>query len=186
MARTVVDDALNGRAEAARGAGPEEPAVAPAPATPAASDPVPSVATEPPAVSAPPPAAAAVAPSKPATPVAAAPERFEFASPVVSVSESRASVAVEIRRRGGDLGDSSAVWWTSDGSASAPEDYVGFGATIEKFAAGETVRTIHIPIVGDSKPERRENFFVNLRGRERPVGGLEPAQRVEIVILDDD
>ena len=115
-----------------------------------------------------------------------APETFEFASPVVSVEESRGVVAVEIRRRGGDLGASSAVWWTSDGSATAPGDYTSFGATIQKFAPGETTRTIRIPIVRDSKREGRESFFVNLRGRELPVGRHEPPQRVEIVITDDD
>ncbi len=115
-----------------------------------------------------------------------APESFEFASPAASVAESRGFALVEIRRHGGSLGPSSAVWWTSDGTATAPADYVGFGATIQKFAAGETTRTIRIPIVRDSKREGRKSFFVNLRGRELPVGRHEPPQRVEIVISDDD
>ncbi len=114
-----------------------------------------------------------------------APESFEFASQVVSVSEGQASAAVQILRRGGDLGPSSVVWWTSDGSASADHDYVGFGATIERFAAGQEARTIHIPIVGDSIAEGREDFYVNLRGRERPGGHLEPVRRIRIVITDD-
>ena len=58
------------------------------------------------------------------------------------------------------------------------------GAKIERFAAGEQTRTIHIPIVHDSKREGRENFYVNLRPGQS--GKNEPPQRVEVVIEDDD
>ena len=210
MGRTVAENALSRDAGDIVRLGPESVVAPPIAGTP--PDPRSDVANEPPAVAgeetsaspaaaqpssesgSPPrteehadaarrqaPAAVAVEPIEPVEP-----ESFEFASRAVSVSEGEARAAVQIVRRGGDLGRSSVVWWTSDGSARAGDDYVGFGATIEKFAAGETVRTIHIPIVGDSKREGRESFYVNLRGRERPVGHRESAQRLEIVIVDND
>ncbi len=64
----------------------------------------------------------------------AAPETFAFATSVETVSEARAAASVRIRRRGGTLGESSIVWWTSDGSAFASDDYADLGTIIEKFA----------------------------------------------------
>jgi hypothetical protein len=113
------------------------------------------------------------------------PETFEPESPVVMVSEHAASVAITVRRRGGDQGSSSLVWWTSDGTAVANDDYVDLGARIEKFAPGEQTRTIYIPLIHDSKAEGRESFYVNLRAGQDGKR-LEPAQRVEVVIEDDD
>ena len=195
MARTFAENALSRGAGDTVRVGPET-VVAP-PVGGAPSDPRSDVAHEPPAAerssendSQPRGEEHADAARKEAPATVAVepvePESFEFASRVVSVSEGQASATVQIVRRGGELGRSSVVWWTSDGSARAGNDYVGFGATIEKFAAGETVRTIHIPIVGDSRREGRESFYVNLRGRERPVGHRESAQRLEIVIIDGD
>ncbi len=115
----------------------------------------------------------------------AAAEIFEPEKLVVVVSEAAPSAAVTIRRRGSLDASSSFVWWTSDGTAVADQDYINLGARIEKLAAGEQTRTIYIPIVHDSKHEDRESFYVNIRPGQ---GGkrLDPAERVEVVIEDDD
>jgi len=116
-------------------------------------------------------------------PVAA--EIFEPEKPVVVVSEAAPSAAITIRRRGSLDGSTSFVWWTTDGTAIADEDYINLGARIEKLAAGEQTRTIYVPLVHDSKPEPRESFYVNVRpgqGSKRQ----DPAERVEVVIEDDD
>jgi hypothetical protein len=128
--------------------------------------------------------AAETVPSPPAAP--AAPETFELAARTISVSEGAPGAAVNLRRRGGDLGESSVAWWTSDGTALAGDDYADLGTIIEKFGAGESMRTIHIPIIGDSAAESVESFYVNLGEREQPDGRVEPAQQIEIVIQDDD
>jgi serine/threonine protein kinase len=113
-----------------------------------------------------------------------APETFEPEKPVVVVSEAAPSAAITIRRHGGTGASTTFVWWTSDGTALADEDYINFGARIEKLAAGEETRTIHIPIVHDSKREGRESFYVNVRSGQ---GKREdPAQRIEVIIEDDD
>jgi hypothetical protein len=108
------------------------------------------------------------------------PETFEPEQPVVVVPDAAASAAITIRRRGGLDAGTSVVWWTSDGTAISDRDYVNFGARIERFAAGEQVRTIHVPIVHDPKRKGRESFYVNLR----PGNGKreDPAQRVEVIL----
>jgi serine/threonine protein kinase len=112
------------------------------------------------------------------------PETFDPEKPVVVVSEAAPSAAITIHRHGGSGASTTFIWWTSDGTAIADEDYINFGARIEKLAAGEETRTIHIPIVHDSKREGRESFYVNVR----PGQGKreDPAQRVEVIIEDDD
>jgi hypothetical protein len=131
---------------------------------------------------APAPAPAAVAEQRTAAPPA--PERFGFAVPKVTVSESDASATVLIVRDGGSRGVSTVTWWTSDGTAKAGSDYVDLGRVVVKFAAGEQNRAIHIPIVGDQTAEDTESFYVNLAAGDDP--SAEPQDRVEVVIEDDD
>ena len=50
---------------------------------------------------------------------------------------------------------------TSNGTATAGSDYLAVSGQIS-FAAGDTVRTISVPIVGDTVPEGNETFTVNL------------------------
>jgi serine/threonine protein kinase len=108
------------------------------------------------------------------------PETFEPEQAVVVVPGAAPSAAITIRRRGGLDASTSVVWWTSDGTAVSDKDYVNFGARIEKFAAGEQVRTVHIPIVHDPKRKGRESFYVNMRAGN---GKREdPAQRVEVIL----
>jgi hypothetical protein len=159
----------------------------PAPlATEAAPGPEPAgeVPTQPPAAAVPDSAVAAAAVVAPAAPPL--PETFEFVAQVVTVSERQAGAAAVVRRSGGNLGPSSVVWRTSDGSATAGGDYANLGAIVERFAAGEKSRTIHVPIVGDSTAEGSESFFVTLGEGDGAGEGVEPAQRLEIVIEDDD
>ena len=128
-------------------------------------------------------AGAAEATSPPVPPPA--PETLEPESRVVVVSKGAPSAVIAVRRHGGALASSSVIWWTSDGTAVANEDYVDLGARIAKFAAGQEVQTIYIPIIHDSKAEGRETFYVNLRAGQNE-NSREPIQRVEVIIDDDD
>ncbi len=63
---------------------------------------------------------------------------------------------------------------TANGTATAGSDYVAGTGTVT-FAAGETSKTIHVDIVGDTVVEANETFTVNLSGASgatiaRPVG----------------
>jgi chitinase len=50
---------------------------------------------------------------------------------------------------------------TANGTASAGADYLGTGGTVV-IAAGETTQTIAIPVLGDSRNEVDEVFYLNL------------------------
>ncbi|MCC6174614.1 MAG: right-handed parallel beta-helix repeat-containing protein [Chloroflexi bacterium] len=67
---------------------------------------------------------------------------------------------------------------TVDGTARAPEDYVGQSGTIT-FAAGETSRAVSVLIIGDTLPEPDETFTLQLSnpaglalGRDRATGTI--------------
>ena len=143
---------------------PEE--VAPRPEA-AAPTPVPAIA---------PPVAAAPAPV--ATP---GPTRFEFVQPALTVREGDVAARVTIRRSG-DLSKAADVsWWTEGGTAVADADYADLGARVERFAPGEAMRTIYVPLTNDSTREPAKSFSV-LLGR----GSGEIVARTQVNIADDD
>jgi hypothetical protein len=155
--------------------------VVPEPAT-AAGTPEPKSlpATTPPKASASPePPLAAAAPEPPP-----GPEQFSFGLAKIEVSEAAASADILILR-GGDMRRASSVtWWTTDGTATAGQDYANLGRVVVKFAAHEQNRGIHIPIIGDRIVEGPENFYVNLAPGDGAAG--EPTERLQVVINDDD
>jgi hypothetical protein len=150
-----------------------EPTSPPAEAQP--TQPAPSAVAE--ASPAPPPAPPP--PPEPELPVT--PETFHFGLTTVSVSEADASAAVLVLREGGRRGVSSFVWWTTDGTATAGSDYASLGEIEVRFATGEQNRAIHVPIIGDRSAEGPETFFVHVAKARG-----EPAERLEVVINDDD
>jgi hypothetical protein len=178
-------------------------AIGGAPPTPEAAATDAPLAATPPAAAPPADDEAAAAPAEPPVPsesVAAAepivppepaaepepppgPETFELASGVVNVSEAAASAAVLVLRNGDRSRVSTVVWSTRDGTATAGSDYIDRGAVVERFAAGEQNRTIHVPIVGDRNAEGPEDFYVVLAADGAPVGDV---REVRVVIDDDD
>src|SRR5262249_18964751 len=50
---------------------------------------------------------------------------------------------------------------TQDGTATAPSDYTAASGTLT-FAPGETSKTVHVQVRGDTVVESDETFFVNL------------------------
>jgi hypothetical protein len=147
-------------------------------------------------VSAAPAAAPAATPSEPRPTVEAppaparapdpppGPERFSFGLDKIEVSEANASADLLILRSGDMRRASMVTWWTTDGTATAGQDYANLGRVTVKFAPNEQNRGIHIPIIGDRTVEGPENFYVNLAPGDGTSG--EPAERVEVVIEDDD
>ncbi len=55
----------------------------------------------------------------------------------------------------------SVAYTTVDGDALAGQDYVASAGTVS-FAAGETTKTISVPIIGDTQFENDEQFFLQL------------------------
>ena len=72
---------------------------------------------------------------------------------------------------------------TSDGSATLIEnDYVSTSGNLT-FAVGETTKTVLVPIVGDTKPERDETFSLVLVSAEGVLLERTPARAT---VIDDD
>lgn len=131
------------------------------------------------------PAPVHAAPQEPAVTAAAvvaARPRFVLAERALTVNEWEGSARVLIRRTGSLDEEASVVWWTTDGTAVADEDYAVLGARVARFAAGEDTQVVHVPLIADSLPESRESFVVNVR-TERAGGA---AMQLEVVVLDDD
>jgi hypothetical protein len=71
---------------------------------------------------------------------------------------------------------------TSDGTANAPGDYTASSGTLT-FAAGDTSKTIPVPVVGDTVPEPDETFGVDLSA---PSGATISDGHGIGTIVDDD
>ncbi len=72
---------------------------------------------------------------------------------------------------------------SANGTATAGSDYTG-GSTTLSFAAGQTSRTVSLPVRGDTTAEPDETFFVNL---SNATGGATIADSQGIgTILNDD
>ncbi len=103
---------------------------------------------------------------------------------LVSVYERDGAARITYRQ---PVGATAALfWWTGDDTATADSDYIALEAPVLAFAAGEEAETVHIPLVNDSLPEPREDFFVFLGQRSAVSGRLEPIAQIRVAINDDD
>lgn len=107
-----------------------------------------------------------------------------FADQLVSARESQGVVSVEIVRKGGD-GPVQVVWWTTEGTAHAREDFASFGRRVETLDTHDARRTLYIPLVSDSIAEATEYFEVHLAPLKNGarVGAV---GTVQIAVRDDD
>jgi hypothetical protein len=108
--------------------------------------------------------------------VATGPARFAFERESLAVREGDVAARIVIRRSGDSSGSAEVSWSTTDGTAVADRDYADLGARIERFAPGESSRTIYVPLTNDSVTEPARSFRVLLEG------GAE----IRVDILDDD
>ncbi len=101
---------------------------------------------------------------------------------VVEGGAGTTSVASFAINRVGDLsGNVTVNWATSNGTATAPSDFVAASGQVV-FLAGESLKTVDITVNGDSTPELNENF--NLVLTTTALGYVTtPGQAT---ILDDD
>jgi hypothetical protein len=134
-----------------------------------------------------PTAPAAIPEPASATPEAPAsgPSRFAFSLPVLTVSESDVAARIVIRRSGNTAERASIAWWTADGSALADQDFADLGRRAERFAPGETMRAVFVPLTNDTVAEPVKSFNVYL-GRADGRGTAEPLSGMRVDIIDDD
>jgi hypothetical protein len=125
-----------------------------------------------------PKAAAAEAP-------AAGPARFAFSQPVLTVSEGQVAARIVIRRSGNTAESASIAWWADNGSAIADQDFADLGRRVERFAPGETMRAVFVPLTNDAVEEPVKSFNVYL-GRADGRSRAEPLSGMRVDIIDDD
>jgi hypothetical protein len=70
---------------------------------------------------------------------------------------------------------------TSDGSATAPDDYAAAAGTLT-FAPGQIVQTVQVPVAGDDAVEGNESFALNLSNADEATIGHQAA----VTIQDND
>jgi hypothetical protein len=110
---------------------------------------------------------------------------FRFAQSVVTIGEGQTAAAVTIERSGANV-PATIVWWTSGDTALADEDFADLGQRTERFATGESSRTIYVPLVADSLPERTETLFVYVGRFEAGRTNIQQLANVRVNIRDDD
>ena len=113
------------------------------------------------------------------------PGRFEFSANSYAVTEGTASVTIQVRRVGGNLGAVGVSYFTRNGSAVSGSDYKGRSASLS-WASGDSASKIFgLSIANDSLVEALESFGIGLRS---PSGGalLGNIPAANVAITDND
>jgi Ca2+-binding RTX toxin-like protein len=108
---------------------------------------------------------------------------INLAEVAYTVSESAGAFTITLTRTG-DLADAAAVRYaTAPGTATAPADYPATAGTVI-FNAGESSKTITIPVVNDAAEEADESFTVTLSSPQEALLGTNVT--ATLTIIDDD
>ena len=84
--------------------------------------------------------------------------------------EASGPFALTVRRSGDATAASTVAYATSDGTATAGQDYTASSGTLT-FAAGELVKTIQVPVTNDTTPEADETLQIALSSAVRRHAG---------------
>src|SRR5262249_38381845 len=111
------------------------------------------------------------------------PGALQFSSPTYSVNENGGTATITVTRTGGCDGSVSVNYATSNGSPPAGSDYTATAGTLT-FAAGETTKTVAIPITNDTLVEGDETVNLTLSS---PTGGATlGGQAAALLTIHDD
>jgi Calx-beta domain/Carboxypeptidase regulatory-like domain/Beta-propeller repeat len=86
---------------------------------------------------------------------------LQFSISSIAVIEDVGTLPVTVLRTGGAAGSLTVDYTTANGTAIAGKDYTASSGTLT-FAAGETSKTIQIPILDDATTEGDETFTISL------------------------
>lgn len=107
---------------------------------------------------------------------------IQFAAATLSVPETAGQVQVVIHQNGAHTSPLSIYVSTSNGTATAGQDYTPNGGTIN--FNGAAAITVTIPLNNDTLPEGHETFFVTLAN---PFNGtIVGSNPLQVIILDDE
>ncbi|MBE9010436.1 DUF4347 domain-containing protein [Pseudanabaenaceae cyanobacterium LEGE 13415] len=115
--------------------------------------------------------------------VVANPGTIVMGTNAVTVNEDSGTATVRIDRINGSDGVATVRYTTADGNALAGTDYTTTAGLLT-FAAGETTKTITIPIINDTIAEGTEEFGFGLGETTGAALGINRTAR--ITIIDDD
>ncbi|MDQ3712621.1 MAG: FG-GAP-like repeat-containing protein [Acidobacteriota bacterium] len=115
---------------------------------------------------------------------AAIPTGVQFNATAYSGSESSSNVTATVTRTGDLSVESTINYATSDGTAVAGSDYTATSGTLS-FAAGESSKTITVPIINDNVFEGSETFNLTLGNPTANTSLLYPNTTV-LTIVDND
>jgi hypothetical protein len=109
---------------------------------------------------------------------------FAFSSATYSAGEASGHATVTINRTGSTSSSDSVHFATANGTATAGSDYTAVGQTVT-FAAGETSKTVSIPITNDTLVESSETVLLSLSS---PSSGatLGSPSSATLTIVDND
>jgi uncharacterized repeat protein (TIGR01451 family) len=97
-------------------------------------------------------------------------------APVATVTDAAAAegapVTFEVTLSGPSASTVTVQFTTSDGTATAPDDYEAVSTTVT-FDPGETVQTVEVPTVDDALDEPSEAFTVTLEGGDTATGTID-------------
>lgn len=115
---------------------------------------------------------------------AGSPNQIQFSASTYTVDEEAGLAVVVVTRAGDTTVEATVDYETSDGTASAPSDYISTFGTLT-FAPTETMAVIIVPIVADSLAEDDETVMVTLTNTSGGAILGEPATAT-LTIFDDD
>lgn len=109
----------------------------------------------------------------------------EFAAPVYAGGEAGGTASVSVTRSGGLAEGVSVDYFTSDGTATAPDDYAATAGTLS-FGSGVTSQSFSVPIVNDTLDDDAETVGLSLTNVTGPGAVLGGQDQATLVIGDDD
>jgi len=109
---------------------------------------------------------------------------FAFSSASYSVNEGGGTASVTINRTGPASGSDSIHFATANGTATAGSDYTAVDQTVT-FAAGETSKTVSVPVTDDSSIEGNETVQLSLSSPSAGVMLGSPSTAT-LTIVDND
>jgi len=107
----------------------------------------------------------------------------QFTSPRYAVGETAGSATLGVTRTGGGACGVTVDYAAAGGTATAPGDFASVSGTLT-FGAGETAKTLTVPIVPDTRAEGPETVVLSLTNPQG--GGALGARRTAVLTIADD
>jgi Ca2+-binding RTX toxin-like protein len=112
---------------------------------------------------------------------------FQFSSATYTATEGTApatvQAAINITRTGDTTTAGSVTFSTgTGGTATAGSDYIAVTSQVVNFAAGETFKTVNVPVLSDAIPEPDETVNLTLTA---PTGGTLGTQATSVLTIKD-